>query len=71
MAAVVRLKRHLDDEPLSALILNCKKRKKSSEFDNVSELSTSTVLTFAGTVNNQVSKIFYLCFVKFSSEYYL
>lgn len=52
MAAVVRLKRHLDDEPVSALILNCKKRQKISESDD-SEVSTSTVLTFAGTVNNQ------------------
>lgn len=70
MAAVVRLKRHLDDEPVSALILNCKKRQKISESDD-SEVSTSTVLTFAGTVNNQVSKIFCLCFLKFTREYYL
>lgn len=53
MAAVIRLKRHLDDEPLSALILNCKKRKKSSECENETEIST--VLTFAGTINNQVN----------------
>lgn len=50
MAAVVRIKRRLEDEPLEALILNCKRQKlNNSDNDAPSELS-STVLTLAGTI---------------------
>ena len=52
MAAVIRMKRHISEEPHSAFILNCKKRKT----DGLKQVSTapgetSTVLKFAGTVN--------------------
>lgn len=51
MAAVVRIKRRLEDEPLEALILNCKRQKLTND-DALSEKTelSSTVLTFAGTI---------------------
>ncbi|XP_078046598.1 female sterile (2) ltoPP43 [Augochlora pura] len=58
MTAVLRVKRRLDDEPLSALLIACKRRKISineeAEESAISEPLT-TVVTFAGTVNNQES----------------
>ncbi|XP_044266951.1 probable RNA polymerase II nuclear localization protein SLC7A6OS isoform X2 [Tribolium madens] len=52
MAAVIRIKRRLEDEPSETLILNCKKRKTdASTPDQDGELST--ILKFAGTVKNQ------------------
>lgn len=53
MAAVIRMKRHISEEPHSAFILNCKKRKTDdSKQDNSAPGETSTVLKFAGTVNH-------------------
>lgn len=51
MAAVVRIKRRLEDEPLEALILNCKRQKvnHSSDVSSTPKLS-STVLTLTGTI---------------------
>lgn len=53
MAAVVRIKRRLEDEPLEALILNYK-RQKTTDSNNEVLLKTpelsSTVLTLAGTI---------------------
>lgn len=53
MATVVRIKRRSEDEPLEALILNCKRQKLSDSSNDVvlqnPELS-STVLTLAGTI---------------------
>jgi len=52
MAAVIRMKRHISEEPHSAFILNCKKRKTDdSKQGNSTSGETSTVLKFAGTVN--------------------
>jgi hypothetical protein len=55
MSAVIRIKRHITEEPQEAFVLNCKKRKteNSSEIPSNSN-ETSTVLKFAGTVH-QVS----------------
>jgi hypothetical protein len=47
MSAVIRLKRHIDEEPYNAFVLNCKKRK----VDSNSKEESSTVLKFAGTVS--------------------
>lgn len=63
MSAVIRIKRHIDEEPLSAFLLNCKKRRTSdpettvlqdgacgsSSRENDTE-STTQILKFAGTV---------------------
>lgn len=58
MAAVLRVKRRHDDEPLHALLIACK-RMKTSENEEVEETTTTgpltTVLKFAGTVKNQVT----------------
>ncbi|XP_055683791.1 probable RNA polymerase II nuclear localization protein SLC7A6OS [Lutzomyia longipalpis] len=63
MAAVIRVKRRVDEEPLNAFVLNCKRRKVSQE--NASEAGASssnnehtkeetcTILKFAGTVETQ------------------
>ncbi|RZC22667.1 RNA polymerase II nuclear localization protein SLC7A6OS [Asbolus verrucosus] len=56
MAAVIRLKRRLEDEPLETLILNCKKRKTENLQNEEPELST--FLKFAGTINDQEDDIF-------------
>lgn len=50
MAAVIRVKRRITEEPLDAFVLNCKRQK--IEENNSDE--TSTILKFAGTVNSQV-----------------
>lgn len=55
MAAVVRVKRLLDEEPLDAVVLNCKRRK--TEKSGSSSESLAAVLKFAGTVNDQVVMI--------------
>lgn len=52
MAAVVRLKRLLEEEPLDALVINCKRRKTEPN-EPVNE-SIAAVLKFAGTVKNEV-----------------
>ncbi|KAJ3632296.1 hypothetical protein MTP99_009310 [Tenebrio molitor] len=49
MAAVIRVKRTLKEEPSDALILSCKRRKT----DQNEETELSTILKFAGTVNSQ------------------
>jgi hypothetical protein len=51
MAAVIRVKRPLKEEPSDALILSCKRRKT----DKNEETELSTILKFAGTVNSQVT----------------
>ncbi|XP_055386348.1 probable RNA polymerase II nuclear localization protein SLC7A6OS [Condylostylus longicornis] len=59
MSAVVRVKRRINEEPLTAFVLNCKKRKiengEEINVGNVYELKeeVSTVLKFAGTVECQ------------------
>ncbi|XP_055710897.1 probable RNA polymerase II nuclear localization protein SLC7A6OS [Phlebotomus papatasi] len=67
MSAVLRVKRRIDEEPLNAFVLNCKKRKVSEEnaIEAVASSSrnpesllaskdeTSTILKFAGTVESQ------------------
>ncbi|XP_050302437.1 probable RNA polymerase II nuclear localization protein SLC7A6OS [Anthonomus grandis grandis] len=46
MAAVVRIKRRLDEDPQETLVLNCKKRRTNG---SQSQEDLSTVLTLAGT----------------------
>lgn len=59
MPAVVRVKRRIDEEPLSAFILNGKRRRLEEE--SASALShkeeLSSLLKFAGTIKELVSKI--------------
>ena len=55
MAAVVRLKRRADEEPVEALILACKRKKLDSEPESKeNETPFTAILKFAGTVKNQV-----------------
>lgn len=64
MAALVRIKRCLDEDPLESLILNCKRRKPNGkENDNTEELST--VFQLAATsrqVKLLITNLFLLCF---------
>ncbi|KAJ1520104.1 hypothetical protein ONE63_004325 [Megalurothrips usitatus] len=53
MAAVVRVKRSLDEEPSSGLILSCKRRKT----DVKAEDNVEALFKFAGTVNDQEDNI--------------
>uniref|UniRef100_A0A1B0EXG9 Uncharacterized protein n=1 Tax=Lutzomyia longipalpis TaxID=7200 RepID=A0A1B0EXG9_LUTLO len=63
MAAVIRVKRRVDEEPLNAFVLNCKRRKVSQENAPEAGASSSnnehtkeetcTILKFAGTVETQ------------------
>lgn len=52
MSAVIRIKRHIDEEPLSAFLLNCKKRKTLDDRDGVDETkkNTTQILKFSGTL---------------------
>lgn len=54
MSAVVRLKRLLEEEPLEAIVLNCKRRKTDNGKPQSQENDLSTVFKFVGTVTNQV-----------------
>lgn len=56
MAAVVRVKRRIDEEPLGAFIINCKKPKlneQNSESLLASKDEVSTIVKFAGTLESQ------------------
>jgi hypothetical protein len=56
MAAVVRLKRRSDEEPLDGLVLACKRKKLDDDLTATgNETPFTTVLKFAGTVKNQVN----------------
>jgi len=55
MAAVVRLKRRFDEEPLEAVVLACKRKKTESDLETTKNGSPfQTILKFAGTVKNEV-----------------
>ncbi|CAG9825301.1 unnamed protein product [Phaedon cochleariae] len=55
MTAVVRIKRPLNEDPLDALILNCKRRKLESKSESIEDglQLSSTVLKFAGTLQKE------------------
>ena len=59
MPAVVRVKRRIDEEPLSSFVLNGKRRRMDEE-ENTDTASAplkdeiSTLLKFAGTIKEQV-----------------
>lgn len=58
MAAVVRLKRRFDAEPLEAVVLACKRKKTESDVETTkNETPFQTILKFAGTVKNQVNTL--------------
>lgn len=57
MSAVVRLKRLLDEEPLEAIVLSCKRRKTDNAESENKKSDLSTVFKFVGTVTNQVVMI--------------
>lgn len=56
MAAVIRLKRRVDEDPLNAFVLNCKRQRTDQAEPDAATANgvatpaeTSTVLKFAGT----------------------
>lgn len=73
MSAVIRIKRHIDEEPLSAFLLNCKRRKTGAAIEDnrissveqngaivendASKENTTQILKFSGTLTNV--RIFY------------
>jgi hypothetical protein len=58
MAALVRLKRRCDVEPLEAVVLACKRKKTESDLGTTKkETPFHTILKFAGTVKNQVNTL--------------
>lgn len=54
MAALIHVKRRIDDDPLDAFILNCKVRKIESESSASNNGEASTIVKYAGTFDNQV-----------------
>lgn len=61
MSAVIRVKRRIQDEPLNAFVLNCKKQKTDSTETHHNSLDDEkaaqlTIVKFAGTVENQVTR---------------
>lgn len=69
MATVIRVKRRVDEEPLDAFVLNCKKRKYDDANDDAAapegaqdDDTSATVVKFAGTVDSQVNIAFFFCF---------
>ncbi|CRL01301.1 CLUMA_CG014391, isoform A [Clunio marinus] len=55
MSAIIRMKRHISDNPHEAFVLNCKKRKTDNKENSLLEVETTTVLKFAGTVNQDTN----------------
>ena len=61
MAAVVRVKRRLEDDPVDSLVFLCKKVKSGTDVSSVSAVqpdsseSVKSVFKFAGTVGGPVS----------------
>lgn len=53
MAAILRVKRRHEDEPLNALVISYK-RQKNEETEATLSASLSSVAKFAGTVKKQV-----------------
>lgn len=56
MAAILRVKRRFDDEPLNALVIACKRNKiaeKEDVEDAVDLTPVTAVVKFAGTITNQ------------------
>ncbi|KAF7404698.1 putative RNA polymerase II nuclear localization protein SLC7A6OS [Vespula maculifrons] len=56
MAAILRVKRRHNDEPLNALVIACKRCKttENDEIENATDLAPVTaVVKFAGTITNQ------------------
>jgi hypothetical protein len=56
-AAVVRLKRRSDEEPLEGLVLACKRKKSDDLVAAENQIPFTAVLKFAGTVKNQVNTL--------------
>jgi hypothetical protein len=56
MSAVIRMKRRVDEEPLNAFVLNCKRQKTDGPADDAgaeqAQSETSTILKFAGTISH-------------------
>ncbi|KAK5646275.1 hypothetical protein RI129_004739 [Pyrocoelia pectoralis] len=50
MAAIIRIKRNCSDDPLDAVLINCKKRKLDE--NTAQDEDISTILNFAGTVTS-------------------
>ncbi|KAB0804294.1 hypothetical protein PPYR_01264 [Photinus pyralis] len=50
MTAIIRIKRNCTDDPLDAVVINCKKRKLDENAAQDEDIAT--VLNFAGTVNS-------------------
>lgn len=69
MAAVVRLKRRFDEEPLEALVLACKRKKTEDLATTKDENPFTTILNFAGTVNNRVNTHTSTIFTRWSTYY--
>lgn len=53
---MVRLKRLLDEEPLEAIVINCKRRKTDKHKLENQEDDLSTIFKFVGTVTNPVGR---------------
>ncbi|XP_018569675.1 probable RNA polymerase II nuclear localization protein SLC7A6OS [Anoplophora glabripennis] len=62
MAAVVRVKRRLDEEPLEAVILSCKRRKLNNDVVKDAEDTelSATLLKFAGTIKEDENVVAHL-----------
>ena len=61
MAAILRLKRRITDEPPETILVSCSKRKKcedgsAKQSEKPEENVTTQVLKFAGTVPDKVNK---------------
>jgi hypothetical protein len=70
MAAVVRLKRRCDEEPLEALVLACKRKKTEDDLATTkNETEFATILKFAGTVNNRVNTNSYCFYCRWFVHY--
>ncbi|KAK4879652.1 hypothetical protein RN001_007798 [Aquatica leii] len=51
MTAIIRIKRNCSEDPLDAVLINCKKRKVDESTTEI-QSDVSTVLNFAGTVTD-------------------
>lgn len=70
MAAVIRLKRRVDEDPLNAFVLNCKRQRTelggeapiAGDTGSGSSNETAMVLKFAGTFEKVCDSSFFVIF---------
>lgn len=63
MSTVIRVKRSLDDDPIEAIVINCKRSKLDLDDEENKDQQLTTVFKLGNTIKTQVCKSL-LCYYK-------